>query len=41
VTAIGQGAAAAIFDVDRKVLLVKENYDRRPAGLPGDDAQGI
>jgi 8-oxo-dGTP diphosphatase len=30
-----QGAAAAIFDDDDRVLLVKENYGRRRYGFPG------
>jgi len=31
----GQGAAAVIFDERGRVLLVKENYDRRRYSLPG------
>lgn len=30
-----RGAAAVIFDADGRVLLVKENYDRRRWSLPG------
>lgn len=30
-----RGAAAVIFDPDGRVLLVKENYDRRRWSLPG------
>jgi 8-oxo-dGTP diphosphatase len=30
-----QGAAAVIFDEHGRVLLVKENYDRRRYGFPG------
>jgi 8-oxo-dGTP diphosphatase len=29
------GAAAVIFDDDGRILLVRENYDRRRYGLPG------
>jgi len=29
------GAAAVIFDTEGRVLLIKENYDRRRWGLPG------
>jgi 8-oxo-dGTP diphosphatase len=29
------GAAAVIFDGEGRVLLIKENYDRRRYGLPG------
>jgi 8-oxo-dGTP diphosphatase len=29
------GAAAVIFDDEGRVLLIKENYDRRRYGLPG------
>jgi 8-oxo-dGTP pyrophosphatase MutT (NUDIX family) len=32
---LGEGAAAIIFDPTGRVLLVKENYDRRRWGLPG------
>lgn len=31
----GHGAAAVIFDAQGRVLLVKENYDRRRYSLPG------
>jgi len=30
-----EGAAAAILDADRRLLLVKENYGRRRCSLPG------
>jgi 8-oxo-dGTP diphosphatase len=30
-----QGAAAVIFDADGRVLLIRENYDRRRYGFPG------
>jgi 8-oxo-dGTP pyrophosphatase MutT (NUDIX family) len=30
-----RAAAAVIFDTDRRLLLVKENYDRRRWSLPG------
>ena len=33
--AAGQGAAAAIVDDDGRILLVKENYDRRRWNFPG------
>ena len=32
---LGEGAAAVIFDPTGRVLLVKENYDRRRWSLPG------
>jgi 8-oxo-dGTP diphosphatase len=31
----GQGAAAFVFDERGRILLVRENYDRRRYGLPG------
>src|SRR4051794_7305097 len=34
------GAAAVIFDPDGRVLLVKENYDRRRWSLPGGAVDG-
>jgi ADP-ribose pyrophosphatase YjhB (NUDIX family) len=33
--AVVQGAAAAILDARGRILLIKENYDRRRYGFPG------